>query len=51
MNKFMSELKQKEDIFGAANMAMILAVMSLAVVKPSLRRGSKSKAQFEKTVI
>lgn len=35
-----SELKQNEDIFGAANLAMILIVMSLAVIKPSLRSGS-----------
>ncbi|MEA3292770.1 MAG: DUF2269 family protein [Pseudomonadota bacterium] len=32
------ELQSKEDTFGAANLAMILAVISLAVARPALRR-------------
>jgi uncharacterized membrane protein len=43
------DLQRKEDVFGIANLAMILAVMSLAVVKPALRRkiGVKTRSAEE----
>lgn len=40
-----ADLARKEAAFGAANLAMILAVIGLAVVRPSLRRtGIKARA-------
>lgn len=43
-----SELKRSEDLFGAANLAMIFAVIGLAVAKPSLgRRNSIKTGQVE----
>ncbi len=36
------ELKEKEDIFGAINLGLIVAVMILSVVKPKLSKAEKS---------
>lgn len=33
------DLEQREGVFGAANLAMILALIGLAVFRPGLRRG------------
>lgn len=37
-------LQSKEDVFGAANLAMILAVIGLAIARPALRRKSGFQA-------
>jgi hypothetical protein len=34
-----ADLERREGIFGAVNLAMILAVVGLTVFKPGLRRG------------
>ncbi len=39
------DLQRKEDVLGTANLAMILAVISLAVAKPALRRKNGIKTR------
>ncbi len=45
------DLQRKEDVFGIANLAMILAVMSLAVAKPALRWKNGVKTGSREAVV
>ncbi len=45
------DLQTKEDVFGIANLAMILGVISLAVAKPALRRKNGVKTRSGEEVV
>ena len=45
------DLQRKEDVFGTANLVIILAVMGLAAAKPALRRNNGAKRRSGEAVV